>query len=104
MQIISIDKTVRIDTIQVLRDFNSQSLATRAKKGEHLVSMMPAIKKPLDLMGDVIVELSTKNQAFKNEIGSCDEKWLGESKANLLKQTDDGKGANLILSTMQKHM
>ena len=45
MQIISNDKTVRNDTIQDLKDFNSQSLATPAKIGGQLVSVMPAIKK-----------------------------------------------------------
>ena len=45
MQIISDDNTVRSDTIKDLKEFNSQSLATPAKKGEQLVSMMPAIKK-----------------------------------------------------------
>ena len=45
MQIISHDKTVRSDTEQDLKEFNCQSLATQAKKGEQLVSMMPAIKK-----------------------------------------------------------
>ena len=34
MQIISNDKTVRGNTVQVLEDFNSQSLATQAKNGE----------------------------------------------------------------------
>ena len=33
MQIISNEKTVRNDTIQVLKEFNSQSLSTQAKKG-----------------------------------------------------------------------
>ena len=47
MQIISNDKSVGKDTIQDLNDFNQQSLTTQAKKGEHLVSMMPAIKKLL---------------------------------------------------------
>ena len=56
MQIISNDKTVRNDTIRDLKDFNSQSLSTRARKGEQLVSMMPAIKKAFDLMGDDIVD------------------------------------------------
>ena len=32
MQIISTDKTVRIDTIQDLIGFNTQSLSTQAKK------------------------------------------------------------------------
>ena len=91
MQIISTDKTVRNDTIEVLKEFNSQSLATQAKKGEQLVSMMPAIKKAFNLLGDDIVELSTKNDALKNKIGSYDEKWLEESKAKLLKQIDDKK-------------
>ena len=39
IQIIANDKTVRIDTVQVLKQFNNQSLATQAKKGEQLVSM-----------------------------------------------------------------
>ena len=47
MQIISNDKKVRNDTMEGLKDFNSQSLSTRAKKGEQLVSMMPAIKRLL---------------------------------------------------------
>ena len=63
MQIISNNKTVRNDTIQDLKDFNSQSLATQVKKGEQLVSMMPAIKEVFSLLGDDIVELSTKNDA-----------------------------------------
>ena len=45
MQRMSTDKTVRNDTIENLKGFNSQSLSTRAKKGEQLVSLMPAIKK-----------------------------------------------------------
>ena len=55
MQIISNDKTVRNDTKQDLKDFNSQRLTTQAKKGEQLVSMMPAIKKTFNLTGDEIV-------------------------------------------------
>ena len=73
MQIISYDKTVRSDTIQDLKEFNSQSLSTQAKKGEQLVSMMPAIKKVFNLLGDGIVELSTENEALKNKIGSYDK-------------------------------
>ena len=61
MQIISSDKTVRNDTVQDLKEFNSQSLATQAKKGEQVVSMMPAIRKAFNLLGDDIVELSTEN-------------------------------------------
>ena len=78
MQIISNDKKVRNNTIQGLKDFNSQSLSIQAKK--QLVSMMPAITKSSNLLGDDIVELSTKNDALKIKIGSCDEKWLEESK------------------------
>ena len=42
MQIISNDKTVRCNTVQVLEYFNSQSFPTPAKKGEQTISMMPA--------------------------------------------------------------
>ena len=55
MQLISTDKTVRIYTIEDLKEFNSQSLATQAKKGEQLVSMMPAVKKDFNLLGDYLV-------------------------------------------------
>ena len=104
MQLSSNDKTVRNDTIQDLKDFNHQSLSTQAKKGEQLVSMMPAIKKAFNLMGDDIVELSTENDALKNKIGSYDERWLEESKLKLLKEIDDEKRANIIMSRMKKQM
>ena len=104
MQIISIDKTVRNDTIQDLKEFNQQSLTTQAKKGEQLVSIMPAIKKAFNLIGDDIVELSVDNESLKNQIGDYDEKWLRESKAKLLKEIDDQKRANKIMSRMKKQM
>ena len=104
MQLSSNDKTVRNDTIQDLKDFNQQSLTTQAKKGEQLVSMMPAIKKAFNLLGDDIVELSTENDALKNKIGDYDERWLEESKAKLLKDIDDKKRADLIMSRMKKQM
>ena len=103
MQLSSNDKTVRTDTIQDLKEFNQQSLTTQAKKGEQLVSMMPAIKKAFNLMGDDIIELSTENDALKNKIGSYDERWLEESKAKLLKEIDE-KRANIIMSRMKKQM
>ena len=65
MQIISNDQTRKSDTAQDLKYFNSQSLATQAKKREQLVSMMPSIKKAFDLMGDDSVDKSTKNDALK---------------------------------------
>ena len=76
MQLISNDKTVRNDTIEDLKEFNLQSLSTRAKKGEQLVSMMPAVKKAFDFMGDDIVGSSTQNDALENEIGSYNKKLL----------------------------
>ena len=89
MQIVSSDKTVRSDTIQDLKEYNNQSLTTQAKKGAQLVSMMPAIKKAFNLLGDDIVELHMENENLKIKIGSYDEKWLEESKAKLLKQFND---------------
>ena len=104
MQIGSTNQKVRNNTIQYLKDFNQQSLSTRAKKGEQLVSMMLAIKEAFTLMGNDIVDLSTKNDALKEKIGDCDEKWLQESKEKLLKDIDDEKRANLIMSRMKKQM
>ena len=104
MQISSNDKEFRSDTIQDLNEFNSQSLKTQAKKGEQLVAMMPAIKKAFNILGDDIVDLYTENDALKNKIGDYDEKWLEESKAKLLKDIDDKKRADLIMSRMKKEM
>ena len=63
--------------------------------------MIPVFKKAFNLSGDDIVEVSTENDALKNKIGSYDEKWLGESKAKLLKRFDDEKRANFIMSRMK---
>ena len=104
MQIGSSNQKVRNNTIQDLKDFNQQSLSTRAKKGEQLVSMMPAIKEAFTLMGNDIVDLSTENDALKEKIGDYDEKWLQESKEKLLKDIDDERRANLIMSRMKKQM
>ena len=104
MQLISTDQTVRDNTKEDLKDFNSQSLSTRAKKGEQLVSMMPAIKKAFNLLCDEIVDLSTENDALKEKIGYYDEKWLQDSKERLLKDIDDKKRADLIMSRMKKQM
>ena len=101
MQTISIDKTVRNNIVNDLKEFNNQSLATQTRKGEQLVSMMPAIKKAFDLLGDDIVDLSTENDALRNKIGDYDEKWLQKSKAKLLKDIDDKKRADLIMSRMK---
>ena len=75
MQKISTDKNVRNDTVNDLKEFNNQSLATQAKKGEQLIGMMPAIKKAFNLLGDDIVELYTENDALENKTPH-DEKWL----------------------------
>ena len=104
MQIGSSNQKVRNNTIQDLKDFNQQSLSTRAKKGEQLVSMMPAIKEAFTLMGNDIVDLSTENDALKEKIGDYDQKWLEDSKAKLLKDIDDKKRADLIMSRMKKQM
>ena len=104
IQIIANDKPVKNDTVQVLKEFNSQCLATRAKKGEQSVSMMPAIEKAFSLMGDDIVELSTENETLRSRIGSYYKKLLQESKEKLLKQNDDEKRADLIMSRMKKQM
>ena len=103
MQLFSSDQTVRDNTIEGLKDFNSQSHSTRSKKGEKLVSMMPAIKKAFNLLGDDIVDLSTEDDALK-KLGDYDERWLQESKEKLLKDIDDEKRANLIMSRMKKQM
>ena len=104
IQLVQNDKSVRDNTILELKEFNAQSLTTQAKKGEQLITMMPAIKKAFNLMGDDIIELDAENKTLKNKIGNYDEKWLEESKARLLKQIDDDKRANIIMERMKKQL
>ena len=104
IQLISSDQSVRNDTIQDLKDFNQQSLSTQAKKGEMLTSMMPAIKKAFNVLGDDIIELSTENDVLKNQIGEYDQKWVQEEREKLLKDIDDEKRADLIMSRMKRQM
>ena len=55
-------------------------------------------------MGDYIVELSTENNALKNNLGPDDQQWFEKSKAKFLKQIDDGKRAKFIMSRIKKQM
>ena len=55
-------------------------------------------------MGDDRVKVSVENDSLKNQIGEYDEKWLQESKVKLIKENDDEKKANLIMSRMKKQM
>ena len=64
MQIFSTEKTVRNETVEDLKVFNSQSVTTQAKKGEQMGFMMPAIKKAFGLLSDDIVELHTENESL----------------------------------------
>ena len=101
MQIISNDQTVRSKTVQDLKEFNSQPLSTQTQKRDQLVCIMLAIEKVFHLMTDDIIELSTEVESLKNKTGSYDGKCLGESITKLLKQIDDVKRADLIISRMQ---
>ena len=98
------DKTVRSDTAQDLQEFNNQFLATQTKKGRQLVSMLPAIKKALSLLGDDIVDLSTENDALKIKKVDCIGKWFQKSKDKPLKQIEDEKIAILVMSRMKRQM
>ena len=74
MKSISKDQTVRSYTVQDLKEYNSQSLATQAKRGEQLVSLMPVSRKAFDLMDEDLIKLSTENESLKSKIGSYQEK------------------------------
>ena len=65
---------------------------------------MPAIKKVFYFMRDDIVELSPEKETLNNQIGTYDEKWLGEYETKLLEQIDDEKRANINMSRMKKQM
>ena len=101
MQIISIFKNIRNNTVRDLKNLNSQSLAAQVEKGKHLAFMMPANNEDSDLIGEVI-ELSTENESLKNKKSSYDRKWLQESKTKFLKQFNNKKRANLIMSKREK--
>ena len=55
-------------------------------------------------MGDDIVQLRVENESLKKQVGDYDGKWFQESRAKLLKDIDDKKRANLIMSRLKKQM
>ena len=61
-------KTLKSVTVLYLKQFNDQSLTTQAKKGEQLVSMMPAFKKSFSLLPDHIIALTIEKDALKDKI------------------------------------
>ena len=65
---------------------------------------MPDIKNVFNLMGEDIVDISTENETLRSKIGPHDEKWFKNSELKLLKQIDDEKIANLIMSRMKELM
>ena len=98
---ISNDKIVRSNTKQGLKDFNSQFLATQAKKRGATRFYEACQEKAFDSRGDDVVELYTENESLKKN-WSYEDKWLEESEASLLKKFDGGEKGNLITSRMQK--
>ena len=64
LKIISNDQAIGTNTVQDIKDFNSQYSAKQAKKREQKVSMLPANKKAFHLMADDRVELSTINKSL----------------------------------------
>ena len=96
MQNISKHQTIRSNTVQDLKEFNSQCLSIQVKKGEKIVSMMSAIKKAFDSLGDDIVELSTK-KILKTKAVTMMKIFLEKSKTKLLKQTVDEERAKLYM-------
>ena len=102
MQIHCFDKTARWNAVQDLKDSYSQSLETQSKKKEQVVSLLRAIDKAFDLMGDDIVDLSTENESLKYKIVLL--RWFGKSEAKLLKQFNDEKRSKWNMSRNEKLM
>ena len=101
IQLASNDKTVREETIQDLKNFESQSSMTQAKTGERLLAFLPAIEKRFITLGDEVMELKTEIFILKNIRRDNHQKYeKGLEKARLKKQpkkTGDGKEAKICL-------
>ena len=53
---------------------------------------------------NTIDDMQNENDTLKNQIGDYNQKWLDESNAKLLKDINDEKRANIIMSRMKKQM
>ena len=71
MQFMSNDQTVRSNTVQDLKGFNSRSLATQRKKGKLLVSLMQTVQR---------------KGIFNKKIVVYGKKWFEESESKLKMQ------------------
>ena len=66
MQIISTEGTVRNDTMVDKKILTINLYQHKPQRVQQSVSVMPAIKKALSLLGDII-EFSTENDALKTK-------------------------------------
>ena len=62
---LSLMMKVKNITVKSLKGFNSHFFVPQVKKRRQLASMMPAIKKAFDSMGDDIVKLATEKECLK---------------------------------------
>ena len=56
---------IKKKTVQVLKDDQSESIITRAIKGEKFVAMSPVYKKKSITMGDKVLKLSNEKKTLK---------------------------------------
>ena len=59
-----------------MENHKSQSLQTRAERGEELVAMLPAHQKRPNNLGDEIRDLKTETNKLETKKGNYDEEWL----------------------------
>ena len=76
-QLISNDKNFRSVTLEDIKVLNLQYLATQAKTGEQVFSLMPLKSKKIVLMFDDTVEQSIEKETL-NKTATYGEKRLGE--------------------------
>jgi len=98
------DPIVRQQIKADLIEYNKQGLVTQAKKGEELTAIVPVIKQAIQIMGDDIYELGIENEILRDKMGNVDEKWLSQTKVNIMSKTMIPEKNNYILNRMKNQI
>ena len=82
MDIIEFIKTqekTKKQTMEDLKDYHNQTLATQSIKGAELTAKVAVYNEAIYMMGDVIYDQGIEIDVLKDKIGNIDDGWLQKS-------------------------
>ena len=60
IQLSSNDKILREESMRELREYKTNSILTKSRRGEEIEAMFPAFEKRLSILGEEMIEVVTE--------------------------------------------